>query len=102
MINLQQYRNFSKNPKSNYLTLVIYNKSKDEILSDLKVRMKKLKTMSDKVKRGRIEETFFNLIKYLERSNLTILNKIFLVSGETIESLDIDPLYCKDWSLPDY
>lgn len=102
MIDFSPYQNFSINSKLNYLTVFVHDKSKEDILTDIKNRIKKLKSLSDKVKRMRIEESFYHIVKYLERSNCTTLNNIFLVSSQAMEVLEINALYCREWSLPTY
>jgi len=86
MDTLNNYKNFEENTETLF-SILIYNKSKNEIIKDLDNHLEKAKNISNVVKKNKINNRLFNIIKYINDNfnENSIINSIFLLNDKTFE-----------------
>lgn len=82
-------------------TIIIHSKTKDEILIELKNQCKKVKEISNTLKRNKILLRLDKFINYIQSQPENILNYVYYV-GENIKKEPIKPTYCTEWNISSY
>ncbi len=95
---------FIRDNHESLFTILLYDKSKEEFLSDLKRRLEKVKDIKNTFKRKKLNDRIFNLVTQIESSVHQVFNHIILVSDDInyIQLTKKDIGVLKEYSIPNY
>lgn len=99
-------KNLSKTRDSHesLFTILVYETSKEDFISDLKKRLEKIKDIKNTFKKKKLNDRIYKLVIFVEQSPTQIYNNIILLSDDIIlidlTSQDVKML--KEYSIPNY
>lgn len=85
-------------------TILTYETSREDFISDLKKRLDKIKDIKNTFKKKKLNDRIFKLVTFVEQSPTQIYNKIILLSDDIvlIDLTNQDIKMLKEYSIPNY